>query len=56
MCYVASPSGPLQSLFKLLPWGHRGPCPRDHMFYIDLFRERKPLTVLENLFMDLVKY
>ena len=32
--YVASPSGLLQSLFKLWPWG-----PWGHMFYICLYRE-----------------
>ena len=25
--YVASPSGPLPSLFKLCPWGQKRPCP-----------------------------
>ena len=25
--YVASPSGPTPSLFKLYPWGQKWPCP-----------------------------
>ena len=29
--YVASPSGPLQSLFMWCPWGQNWPCPRGHM-------------------------
>ena len=37
--YVASPSGPLPSLFKLSPWGQKSTQPRGHMFYIGLYRE-----------------
>ena len=38
--YLASPSGPLPSLFKLSLWGRKLPRPWGHMFDIDLFREK----------------
>ena len=28
--FVASPSGPLPSLFKLCPWDQKWPCPKCH--------------------------
>ena len=31
--YVASPSGPLPSLFKLCPMGQKWPCSGGHIFY-----------------------
>ena len=37
--YVASPSRPLQSLFKLSPWDQKRHCPGGHMFYVGLYRE-----------------
>ena len=37
--YVASPSGPLPSLFKLYPLGQKCPRTRGHMSYIGLFRQ-----------------
>ena len=33
---IASPSGPLPSLFKLCPWGQKWPRPGSHMLYIGL--------------------
>ena len=33
--YLALPSGPLPSLFKLQPWGQKWPRPGGHMFYIE---------------------
>ena len=38
--YVALPSGPLQSLFKLSPWGQKWPCLGGHMLYIGLYGEK----------------
>ena len=53
MWYVASPSEPLPSLFKLYPWGQKWPGPASHMFYLGLYRENmkkssclKPLGLL----------
>ena len=37
--YVASPSGPLSRLFKLLPLGQKWPHPGADMFYLGLHRE-----------------
>ena len=37
--YIASPSGPLPRLFKLLPWGQKWLHPGADIFYIDLYRE-----------------
>ena len=39
MWFVASPSGPLPSLFKLCLLGQNWPRPRGQMFYIGLYRE-----------------
>ena len=41
LLYVASPSGPLQSLFKECPWGQKWPRPGGHMFYIDLIKGKR---------------
>ena len=41
--YVASPSGPLPSLFKLCPW----PRPRGHMFNTGLYRENMKTSSLK---------
>ena len=38
--YVASPSRPLPSLFKLCPWGQKWLRLGGHMFYIGLYREK----------------
>ena len=38
--YVASPGGPLPSLFKLYPWSQKWPRPVGHMFYRGLYREK----------------
>ena len=38
--YVALPSEPLLSLFKLCPCGKKMPLPRGHIFNIGLFREK----------------
>ena len=35
---IASPSGPLPSLFKLCPWGQKWPCPSSHMFCIGFIK------------------
>ena len=35
--YIASSSGPLPRLLKLLPWGQKWPYPGADMFYIDLY-------------------
>ena len=45
--YVASPSGPLPSLFKLYPWGQKWPCPGCQMFYIGLYRENTETSFLK---------
>ena len=39
MWYVASPSGPLPSLFKIFLWGQKWSRPRGHVFYIGLCGE-----------------
>ena len=44
--YVASPSGPLPSLFKFCPLGQKLLHPRDHMFYIGLYRENMGKKIL----------
>ena len=37
--YVASPSRPISSLFKLCPWGQNWSCHGDYMFIIGLYWE-----------------
>ena len=44
--YIASPSGPLPSLFKLCPWGQKWPA-RGNMFYIGLYREKHEIILSE---------
>ena len=45
--YVASPSGPLPSVFKLAPWGQKWPRPGGHMFYIGLYRKNMKKSCLK---------
>ena len=46
--YVANPSGPLPSLFKLCTLCQKWPGPGCHMFFIGLFRENEKIFMSDS--------
>ena len=53
MWYVASPGGPLPSLFKLWPRGQKWPNSGGHIFYIGLYCEKHEKGFLSETRPDL---